>query len=329
MSALVGLAWRAAVVFLVIAGLSPTSTARLGSDPHPTSDYIDAVARIVQQQHADDTVAISDARSVVLEHGRRTTWAVVLLHGFGNSPEQFHVLAESLYAHGDNVWIPRLPHHAERSGAAMLSRLTAEDIRNGTDAAIDIAVGLGDSVIVLGFSTGGVAAAWVAQYRADVRRVVIVSPALALAHVPIPLGRPLLNAALRLPNISHGLVRDTMRADRELGWSTHAVAQVIRLGLAVQRGAERTGPAVGDVAIMLNAHDHTINPDPAVALAKRWSEVGADVAVYQLTDSLQLPHDLIDTSEPGGRPAMVYQAIGALVRGEAPPSWVRRVRMER
>lgn len=313
-----GFAWRAAVVFLVLAGLLPTSTARLGSHPEPARNYVDAVTRMTQQQLADDTIAIPGARSIFLNHERRTPWAIVLLHGFGNSPEQFHVLAESLYAHGDNVWVPRLPRHAERRGAAMLSRLTAEDLRDCADSAVDIADGLGDSVVVVGFSTGGVIAAWIAQHRTDVRRVVIVSPALALAHVPTSLDRPFLNTVLRLPNVNHELIRDSTRPDRELGWSTRAVAQVLRLGLAVQRAADRSAPTVHDIQIMLNAHDQTINGASAIALARRWSARGAHVNIYQLPDSLRLPHDMIDTMEPGARPATVYPVIEALIRGESP-----------
>ena len=40
--------------------------------------------------------------------------AVVLIHGFTDSPRQFAELADSLYAAGDNVLVPRLPHHALR-----------------------------------------------------------------------------------------------------------------------------------------------------------------------------------------------------------------------
>jgi esterase/lipase len=51
----------------------------------------------------------------------------VLLHGFTNSPTQFQGVGERLFAIGDNVYIPRLPHHAEREApVSALSRVRAE-----------------------------------------------------------------------------------------------------------------------------------------------------------------------------------------------------------
>lgn len=210
----------------------------------------------------------------------------------------------------------------------MLSHLTAEDLRESADAAVDIAHGLGDSVVVVGFSTGGVAAAWIAQHRADVDRVVIVSPAFALAHIPAWLDRPAMNAALRLPNITRHLTRDTARTDRELGWSTKAVAEVIRLGVAVQYDAERSAPAVRDIRMIINAHDRTVNATPAVALAAVWGAAGVRISLYELPDSLRLPHDLIDPDEPGGHTQLVYPVLNAIIYGEPPSISIARLRTQ-
>ena len=69
---------------------------------------------------------------------------------------QFASFAALLYRKGDNVYVPRLPHHAERADeAAALARITAEELRDAADAAVDLAGGLGDSVIVVGLSAGG------------------------------------------------------------------------------------------------------------------------------------------------------------------------------
>ncbi|MGI8548786.1 MAG: hypothetical protein ACR2M1_15900, partial [Gemmatimonadaceae bacterium] len=65
-----------------------------------------------------------------------------------------------------------------------------------------------------------------------------------------------------------------------------------------------------------------------LALASRWAAAGATVTVYQLSDSLRLPHDIIDATEPGGRPALVYPILRALVRDTSLPQWVARLRMK-
>lgn len=306
-----------------------TSSSSVTHRPDPPQSYAEAVRLIAKQERIDSTAAIKTGHSVFLNRGRRTPWAAVLLHGFANSPEQFRGVAESLYAAGSNVWVPRLPYHAAQQGAGTLSRLKAEDLCNAAGFAADIGAGLGDSVVVVGFSMGGVAAAWIAQYRPDIQRVVIVSPALALGHVPMSLGSPLVSALLRLPNITHRLIRDPRRTDRELGWSTHAVAQILRLGLAIKLAAEDSSPSVQDVRLLLNAHDRTINSAAGLALARRWAAAGAKVTVYQLSDSLRLPHDIIDATEPTGNPAVVYPILRALARGEPLPGWIARLRIER
>lgn len=299
---------------------TPSATTRSES-----RDYSEALKVIAQQGSIDVKTATSQGRSVFLTHGRRATRAVVLLHGFGNSPFEFRGLADSLYADGSNVWVPRLPYHATLKGPVVLSRLKAEDLRNAVESAVDIGTGLGDSVIVLGFSMGGVAAAWAAQCRSDIERVVIVSPALALGHVPVSLDRPLVSMMLHLPNITHRLVRDPTRTDREIGWSTHAIAQILRLGLSIKRASERSSPLVQDIQLLINAHDQTVSTAAALALARRWAIAGAKVSVYQLSDSLRLPHDIIDATEPGGCPQLIDPILIALVRNTPVPAWVARV----
>lgn len=285
----------------------------------PDGNYAAAVMQIKKQQQQDDSAALPGARSVFLTHGARTARSVVLLHGFGNSPAEFRGLADSLYSAGYNVWIPRLPYHADRSGASALSHLTTEDLREAARSAADIGAGLGDSATVVGFSTGAVADAWIAEHSPDVQRVVIVSPALALAGEPGWLAQPLVGLALRLPNINYGLARDRRHPDRELGWSTHAIAQIFKLGISVARNADSVPPSVRDIRMLLNANDHTISTGAAIALAKLWTAHGAKVRTYTLPASLRLPHDLIDATEPGSRPALVDAVLEALVGDTALP----------
>src|SRR5918992_3381886 len=76
----------------------------------PAPTYDDAIARAARRQAADDSVVARGGRSVLLTHGQRTPRAYVLLHGFTNSPSQFVDVGERLFATGDNVYVPRLPH---------------------------------------------------------------------------------------------------------------------------------------------------------------------------------------------------------------------------
>jgi pimeloyl-ACP methyl ester carboxylesterase len=165
-------------------------------------------------------------------HGRRTPRAFVLFHGLTNSPYQFRDLTDSIYNAGDNVFVPRLPWHALPGGRQReLARITATELRDVADASVDIASGLGDTVIVFGLSLGGTMAAWVAQFR-PVDRVVIAAPALGVSHVTSVLETPMMNLGLRLPNYSHDDPPDPLRPDRMPGWCSRGIAEMMALGLA-------------------------------------------------------------------------------------------------
>ncbi len=247
---------------------------------------------------------------------------MLLLHGFTNSPRQFDSLAHMLFRNGNNVYIPRLPHHADLArGPASLSDLTAEELRAAADSAMDVTHALGDTIVVVGLSLGGTMAAWIAQYRPDATRVVIIAPLMALARVPSMLGGELVNLAVRLPNISHDLNSMDKEPDRELGWSTHAIGQILRLGVAVERASVRQAPRSGPIAFVLNANDRTISPAPVVALSRRWAADGASVQTYELPAALGLPHDVIDPRQRIRRPDIVYPLLVDLVSGR--PTGIR------
>jgi carboxylesterase len=136
------------------------------------------------------------------------------------------------------VVVPRLPWHGLKVAVSNLAKMTADALRDVADASVNIASGLGDTVIVVGVSLGGNVAAWVAQCR-PVYRSVIASPALGLSHLSTTLQTPTMNLMLRVPNYSASDPPDTLRPDRTLGWSTRGVGEMLKLGTAVRlRGHE-------------------------------------------------------------------------------------------
>lgn len=62
-----------------------------------------------------------------------------------------------------------------------------------------MARGLGRRITVMGFSAGGVVAAWLAQNRAEVAYAVPIAACLGISFVPVPLTRPLIRLFLALP----------------------------------------------------------------------------------------------------------------------------------
>jgi esterase/lipase len=308
---------------LGIAAVVPARAGDLRSHPRPARDYADAVARARAVIAAEDSIVADGGGTILRVHATRAPRAVVLFHGFTNSPRQFAQLADSLFALGDNVFVPRLPHHAERGkDVSELARLTGAELCRTADAAVDIASGLGDSVVVLGLSLGGTMALWAGEHRPEVRRAVVIAPPFEVTHVPSMLERPLVNIGAHVPNLSRRAAPDSERPDRDPGFATHGLAQVLRLGMAVRREAANATSSSPEVLFLVNANDHTVKTAPVLDVARTWNDRGAPVSVYELPASVGLPHNVIDPIGREATPGTVLPVLRALAHGERPPTWV-------
>src|SRR5258705_2178089 len=195
--------------------------------------------------------------------------------------------------------------------------MSADALRDVGDASVNIASGLGDTVIVFGVSLGGNVAAWVAQFR-PVYRVVLAAPALGLSHVSTTVETPMMNLTSRVPNYSKSDPADTLRPDRTLGWSTRGVGEMMKLGMAVRRNADNHPPLARDIRVLANANDHTVNRSAIDELVAHWRAKGAPVTMYELSDTLHIPHDVVDPDEATGNTKITDPVILALLRGSAP-----------
>jgi len=312
-------ALRRLALVVGLAAAIPLRSGDMRSHPSPAADYGSAVERVNRRQAADDRVVAPSGRTVLLTHGVRTPRVDILLHGFTDSPNQFAELADSLFQGGDNVYVPRLPHHGERSGdARALAELTAVQLRRTADSAVDVAAALGDTVVVVGLSVGGTMAAWIGQHRREVRRVVMIAPAFEAGRVPSRLDSYLINLTERLPNVTRRAAPDTARPDRTPGFATHALAEVLRLGAAVHSEAERKPPKSAEFVLLLNDRDRTVKSAAALRLARAWEAHGARVSVYVFPASLGLPHNVLDGRGMSGQPEIVLPSLVALAHGEPP-----------
>jgi esterase/lipase len=286
----------------------------------PPLDYVDATARVARRQAGDDSVVAQGGRSILMTHDRRMPRAYLLLHGFTNSPTQFQEVGERLFTiTGDNVYIPRLPRHAEReTPVRALSRVRADELTMFADSVVDVARGLGDSVVVVGMSAGGTIAAWIAQWRADVQRTVLIAPALGAGLLSDDHGRELVDIASIIPNITRTTKPDTTRPDMVQGTTSRGLAEVLGLGHRVRDQAAQFRPRVKDIVFLLNERDHTVSEKASIDLAQQWFDHGASVAVYKFPGSAKLPHNVMEANGRGGNTEMVYPIVMALARGMTP-----------
>lgn len=171
--ALPALAYFAGPVYRVDARITAPSLPTAGGDAAVLEPWLAAA-----ESRFPDIVPGAE-KTIVWAHPdrRRTPLAVVYLHGYTATRQEVAPLCDQLAAAlGANLYYTRLAGHG-RAPAAM-GEATAEDWLR--DAAEALAIGrmLGERVIVVGTSTGGTLALWLAQRpeAADIAAQILVSP---------------------------------------------------------------------------------------------------------------------------------------------------------
>jgi len=317
--------WLVAVgLFLLLATVLPVSTSELEARPNPAPSYAEAVARFNNARSNPEAPINSRCEPALLLHGHPTDRVYVLLHGLSNCPYTFIEWAPQLRAAGHTVFVPRMPWNGHKDTATdALRRSTAHELASFCDWCIDIASGLGRDVIVVGISGGGVLAGWMAQNRHEVTRAVLVAPAFGLAQFGGLPNAFLMRLMLLLPHIS--VWKDPVR--RANGFSrphsykrvsTHGTGEYLRLGLAVRRQASRTRPAAGSIVVATNLADTSVDSTLTSQTAAIWERDGADVTRFAFPPGAHLPHEMIDPTEPGAMPSLVYPVLTALAEPSGP-----------
>ncbi len=260
-------------------------------------------------------------RTQLLAHDEPTRRVVLLYHGYTSCPHQYHQLAAQLHGAGDTVLIPRLPLHGQlNQRPTNLGTLKAQQVVDFAQRTVDIACGLAPEVVVMGFSFGGLVAAWVAQHRPEVQRVVLVSPAFDFRAVP---NRRLYAALLpRLPD--RFLWWDPVLKDQNptpahtyLGYPRRGAGLLLRMGLAVEQAARRTAPAVRAIRLVVNPSDELLDNQAALNLAALWRQHGAVVDIHYFAAEDKLGHELMDPLHRDQKVDRVYPLLQQVLA--APP----------
>ena len=291
-----------------------------------SADYDEAVGRLFDLLERDSVALHEGCGTTALLTGARAPRAFVLLHGITNCPLQFAEVAESLRAGGDNVLVPRVDHHglADRMTTELAS-LRAEELTALVTECAGIAAGLGDTVVVCGLSTTGVATAWAAANLEGVHRAVVIAPAFAPPWKPAWIAGPLTRLALRLPN--RFVWWDDAKHEDLPGpsqcyprFSTRAMGQFYRLGEDLMRDLRRHPVRARDVAVVTTLADHAVDNGRARAFAARCAAPATRVREYAFPAPANVVHDMIDPRQVGARTDVVYPVLLALLRGGALPA---------
>jgi len=285
--------------FLLYVTFKPLGADTLAAQPDPVASREEALARWAEIEARDDETIDERCQSWSLLNDEPVETTVVLLHGYTNCPYMFRRLGADLHELGWNVLAPRFPYHGYVDKLSTdQGLLKAEDLVRVTDEAIDIAEGLGDRVVVGGLSAGGVAAAWAAQNRPEVDHVVGLAPMVNLRQIPGWFVPQVVNAVTSVPDIQYwwdGEKRESIPPD--YGYpklSSHAVAELIRLGTVTLEQARAEPHTAEHVVLTTNPNDGAVNPDTVEDIVEAWLENGASASVYEWPAEMDLGHNMVD-----------------------------------
>jgi pimeloyl-ACP methyl ester carboxylesterase len=286
--------------------------------------HAEAVARVREIQAAERGLNPVCGYGLV-DQGRRTERAIVLLHGFTSCPKMFEPLAAKLAATGANVLIPRLPLHglADRM-TDDLRHLSAAEVATTASEALEIAAGLGEKVTVAGISLGGILTGWLTQFRPGVDRAVLIASLFSIPVVPEWFSDLLGLVADTVPNFY--VWWDWKEKANPPGppygyprFPSHGYGEVLKLAHEVKSTARREAPlSAGDIRVVVNLADPAVNNVATFRVAEAWRRHGAHVRTYEFPRELGLGHDIISPEQPYARTDVTYPVLIDWIVSEVP-----------
>lgn len=289
----------------------------------PAIDYESAMARFAHIQALEEAKGTLNpvCYSKLLTHGYKTERVIILMHGMTNCPQQFVELAPIFYEQGYNVLIPRMPHNGlADTDTDDLRYLKAAELRVSSNTMVDIARGLGDHITFLGLSVGGLMAAWVAQYRQDVNKAVIIAPSFTIGpRLGVGMSRVIMRLFLILPNIMTQRLKPFKDGPDHnyLGFATRGLGEMMRFGFSIYDTSKDSSAAAQSVLVITNAADAAVNNKIPLQVAKNWQINGLkELNKYEFDAKYKLIHDLIDPGQKQQNIAVSYPILLELLSKE-------------
>ena len=165
----------AGLVALFLAG--PRVEVDTTLDPVDLPEDLDRYLALSEAQFSD--IVPNTEKQIVWANAahEKTPLSVIYLHGFSATRQETAPLADIVAAElGANLFYTRLAGHG-RTGEAM-AEATVNDWLNDANEALEIGRQLGGEIVIVGTSTGGTLAAWLATQPGvdDVLAIVLLSP---------------------------------------------------------------------------------------------------------------------------------------------------------
>lgn len=167
------------LIVIFVSGPKPASPELASGYPALTHNLTALEKEITEAEKALSVIKPdNEARIVWFDSLRKekTPYSIVYLHGFGASQaEGAPVHTQLAKQFGCNLYLSRLRDHGVNK-EDVFSDLTADNLYQTALQAIAIGKELGDSVIVMGTSTGGAFALYAAAHDPTIKSIVLYSP---------------------------------------------------------------------------------------------------------------------------------------------------------
>ncbi|MCF2490557.1 carboxylesterase [Dyadobacter sp. CY347] len=182
--------------------------------PTVTSDLTALEKEVISTEKSiPDLKPDNEARIIWADSSKKqkTTYSIVYIHGFGASWAEGDPIHKDLAKkYGANLYLARM-HDAGISDTNALEDLTPVNFMAGAKRALAIGKVLGDSVIVIGTSAGGLLTTYLAATHPEIKGVVLYSPCMEVANSTLklitrPWGKQILHTAIG----EHNGSRDTI-----------------------------------------------------------------------------------------------------------------------
>jgi len=206
---------------------------------------------------------IRGAESFTLEAKRDR--AVLLLHGFGDTPQTLEYLAAFLHGQGWAVRAPLLPGHGRTLDAFAASR--AGEWIDHARSEFDRLQARYETVAIVGQSMGGALATILASQTRDLQALVLLAPYLSMptrlrrvanVHYLLGIGFPFLHGGG-----GERSIRDPAELARNLAYGFTTPRLVFELSRIVKR-ARAAAPSVSAPTLVIQSRqDHRIPPEAA------------------------------------------------------------------
>ena len=195
---------------------------------------------------------------------------VLLLHGFGDTPQTLSLLARRLHKAGYGVFAPLLPGHGRTMDAFSRSRAD-EWIAAARSSLVEIR-GRSRSVSIVGLSMGGALAVLLAAEARDISALILIAPYLGMPRL------------LRAAAATHWLwgrmagelsgknprsIHDPIEREKSLAYGTVTARALFELSKVMSRARKALPGVTAPTLIVQSREDPRVAPEVAEAALEK------------------------------------------------------------